>query len=165
MVQSRECAEPDSQAVWERINDSSLILNPTAHNPVGFFYMTVESIYPFLLILLPIALAFFAEALVIYFFKIRGFWTSLALSIIINVITLLLLYVSSLLLGKLGYEFNGLLLPPQVMLFFWWLSVIVDGALLQVFSPKKEKRRVYVASIVMNTLSYLFLYFFITNSH
>ncbi|HEV7331054.1 MAG TPA: hypothetical protein VGN63_08455 [Flavisolibacter sp.] len=127
--------------------------------------MTVESIYPFLLILLPFAIAFFAEALVIYFFKIRRFWASLGISIIINVLTLLLLYGSSLLLGKLGYELNGLLLPLQVILFFWWLSVIVDGALLQMFSQKKEKSQIYVASIVMNTLSYLFLYFFITNSH
>lgn len=127
--------------------------------------MTPDSIFPFLLILLPFALAFFVEALVVYFFRIRRFWVSLVSVIVINLFTLLLLYGSSLLLGKLGYEFNGLRLALPVLLFFWWLSVMADGALLKLFFRKANGKQVYLASIVMNTLSYLLLYFFITNSH
>ena len=127
--------------------------------------MTLESTLPFLLILLPFAIAFFVEGLVIYFFKMKRFWSSIGTATIINLLTLLLHYGSSIMLGKLGYEFNGLLLPLQVIFFFWWLSVIVDGALLQLFFLKEEKKRLYVASLVMNTISFLFLYFFITNSH
>jgi hypothetical protein len=127
--------------------------------------MNPESVFPFLLILLPFALAFVAEGLVIYFYKIRGFGVSLGSAIIINLLTLLLLYGSSLLLGKLGYEFNGLRLSLPVILFFWWLSVVVDGALLKLFFRNVDGKQVYLASIVMNILSYLVLYFFITNSH
>jgi hypothetical protein len=78
---------------------------------------------------------------------------------------LAVLYGSSLLMGKLGYEFNGLRLPLQVILMLWWLSVIADGLLLQLFNAKTDKRTVFTASLVMNSISYLFLYFFITNSH
>jgi hypothetical protein len=127
--------------------------------------MNAESILPFLLVLLPFGIAFFIEALVIYFFRIKRFWRSLGLSLLINVLVLLLLYGASLLLGKLGYEFNGLLLPLQVILFFWWLSAVADGLLLQFFLKTTNKHRVFLASIVMNALSYLFLFFFITNSH
>jgi hypothetical protein len=127
--------------------------------------MAVQSIFPFLLFLLPFAVAFLMEAVVIYFFKLKGFWASVGLSVLINVITLGVLYVSSLVVGKLGYVVNGLLVPIQVLLFFWWLSVIADGLLLQLFSSKAEKQRIYLASLVMNSISYLFLYFFISNSH
>ena len=127
--------------------------------------MNVESIYPFLLIVAPFAIAFFMEALVIYFFRIKVFWAAIGSSLVVNLVSLAVLYGSSLLLGKLGYEFNGLLLPLQVILFLWWLSVITDGILLQLFSSKTNKKTVYTASIVMNTVTYLFLYFFITNTH
>ena len=127
--------------------------------------MTVESMLPFLLILFPFLICFFSEALVIAFFGFRRFWAALGFSIIINLLTLLLLYGSSLLLEKLGYEFNGLLLPVQVMLFFWWLSVLADGALLKLFLPRADTKRVYLASMGMNALSYLFVYFFVANSH
>ena len=127
--------------------------------------MNAESILPFLLILLPFGIAFFIEALVIFFFRIKHFWGALGLSLLINLLVLVLLYAASLLLGILGYEFNGLLLPLQVILFFWWLSIVADGLLLQFFSKKTNKHRVFLASIVMNSLSYLFLFFFITNSH
>lgn len=127
--------------------------------------MTPDSILPFLLILLPFALAFLTEGLVVYFFRIRSVWASLGAAVVVNLLTLLLLYGSSWLLGKLGYELNGLRLPFPVVLFFWWLSVVVDGALLKLFFRKADGKQVYLASIVMNTLSYLVLYFFIANSH
>lgn len=127
--------------------------------------MTPESVFPFLLLLLPFVLAFFAEGLVIYFFKIKGFWVSLGTAILINLFTLLVVYAFSLLLGKLGYEFNGLLLPLPVMLFFWWLSIVVDGLLLKLFFRRTDGKQLILASIVMNTFSYLLFYFFISNSH
>lgn len=137
---------------------------------MGFFVygfllvMNLESITPFLLIVAPFAIAFFIEALVIYFFRIKTFWISIGLSFLVNLLSLVVLFAGSVLLTNLGYEFNGLRLPVQVLLVMWWLSVVSDGILLQLFS-KAEKRKLYFASITMNSLSYLFLWFFITNSH
>lgn len=127
--------------------------------------MNVESIVPFILIITPFAIAFLLEALVIYFFKLKSFWAAVGVAYLMNLLSLAVLYGCSLLLGKLGYEFNGLRLPVQVMLALWWVSVIADALLLQLFAKKAEKSRVYFSSLVMNVFSYLFLYVFIVNSH
>jgi hypothetical protein len=127
--------------------------------------MNIESLTPFLLIIAPFFIAFLLEALVIYFFKLRQFWPSVGISFLINLLALLVLYVGCLLLTKIGYELNVLQFPIQVTLFLWWLSMITDGILLQLLSRREEKKRIYLTSIVMNSVSYLFLYFFISNSH
>jgi hypothetical protein len=126
--------------------------------------MQFERYYPFLLIIAPFAFAYVAEALVIYFFRLKSFWASIATSILINLVTLLVLYGSGLLLGKLGYLINGLELPLQIIVFFWWLSIMTDGFLLQLFTKKAVTKNIFLCSIVMNTISWLFLYLFITNN-
>ena len=127
--------------------------------------MEFESIRPFLYIILQtIGFVFLLEALVIYFFKIKTFWTALGVSVLINILSFVVLYGGATLTGKLGYEFNGLQLPLQVMAFLWWISVIADGLLLKLLSRKAEKRDYFLPSIVMNTFSFLFLYFFVINS-
>lgn len=123
--------------------------------------MNVESILPFFLIAAPFAAAFFLEAMVIYFFKIKSFWPAMVVALAVNLLALAVLYGGSLLAGKLGYEFNGLQIPPQVLLFLWWLSVIADGALLQLLATGAKTKIIYTASIVMNMISYTLLYFFI----
>ncbi|MFL5809754.1 MAG: hypothetical protein ACJ749_09540, partial [Flavisolibacter sp.] len=81
-------------------------------------------------------------------------------------VTIILLYFLGVYaLSKFGYEFNGLQLDFPVVLFLWWLSVMVDGLALQLFAKTVQKQKIFMASIVMNSLSYLFLYFFISNSH
>lgn len=127
--------------------------------------MNIESILPFLLIIGLFVFAFFAEGVVLYFFKVKHFWASIGTSFVVNILSLLVLYACASLVGKLGYELNGLRLPVQVTLFFWWVSVFADALLVQWFAPKTETHRIYLASVVMNSLSYLFLYFFIANSH
>ncbi|HEX8314711.1 MAG TPA: hypothetical protein VF609_06960 [Flavisolibacter sp.] len=131
--------------------------------------MDFESIIPFLLILAPFAIAFFMEALVLYFFKVKGFGLSILTSVLINLVALAVVYfLGAPLLGKLGYEigqFNGLNLQPQVVAFICWLSIIIDGLLLQLLFRRQERKRLYSASIVMNILSYLFFHFFIVYSH
>lgn len=128
--------------------------------------MNIESLLPFLLILLrSLGIAFFLEALVIYFFKIKRFWPAVGLSFGLNFLGLVVIYVASWLIGKLGYEFNGLLLPLPVIFALWWISVITDALLLRAFAPQVLPKTVLLSSIVMNTVSYLFLYFFITYSH
>lgn len=125
--------------------------------------MDVQSIFPFLLIIAPFAAAFFLEAVVIYFFRIKRFWASAGISILVNLVSFAVLYGASLLLGKLGYELNGLRLPLQAFLALWWISVVADGFLLQLFSTGAEKKTTWLCSIVMNSLSYLLFYFFIAN--
>ena len=131
--------------------------------------MDIESVMPFVLILAPFAIAFFLEALVMYFFKLKGFWTSIGLSILINLISIAIIYfIGSPLLGALGYEvgqFNGLNLQLQVVVFLCWLSILIDGLLLQLLVRKQDKKRLYISSIVMNILSFLFLHLFIFFSH
>lgn len=126
--------------------------------------MRFESFYPFLLLLAPFAIAYLAEAFVIYFFRLKRFWAALGVAILINLLSLVVLYGSGFLIGKLGYALNGLQLPLQVVLFFWWLSIITDGLLLQLFAKRAEAKAIYLCSIVMNTISWAFLYLFIINS-
>lgn len=126
--------------------------------------MNFESIAPFLLIIAPVVIGFFIEALVIYFFKVRRFWGSVGLSFLINLISLILVYAGTVLISKLGYAFDGLQMPLQVVLALWWLSTISDGAILQYFF-KGEKKRAFLCSILMNFFSYAFLYVFIALSH
>jgi len=131
--------------------------------------MDIESVVPFLLLLSPFAIAFFLEALVIYFFKLKRFWVGLGLSVLINLIGLAIIYfVGSPVLGAIGYDigqFNGLNLQTQVVVFFCWLSILIDGLLLQLLIKHPDKKRIYTCSIVMNILSYLFIHFLIVYSH
>lgn len=131
--------------------------------------MDVESFVLFLLLLAPFAIAYFIEALVIYFFKLRKFWASIGISLLINLLSLAVIYfIGAPVLGKLGYEigqFNGLNVEMQIVVFLCWLSILIDALLLQVFCRGQEKKRIFTASIVMNLLSYLFLHFFIVYSH
>jgi hypothetical protein len=124
----------------------------------------MESVYPFLLLVAPFAVAFLIEAAIIFFFRIRRFWAALLTSLALNLISLGVLYLASRLIGTLGYPFDGMLVPLQVLLFFWWLSILADGFLLQLFSKNSKKEIVFSCSTLMNTLSWLFLYFFIVTT-
>ncbi len=126
--------------------------------------MNIESLGIFGLILTPFLIAFLMEALVIYFFKLKGFWVSLGLSLLVNAISIgVVFFGGSFLLGKLGYEFNGLNLQPQVVAFLCWFSIIVEGLLLILLMKTAERKRIFSASILMNIASYFFLWFFIVN--
>lgn len=128
--------------------------------------MNIESLVPLLLILAPFLIAFLIESLVIYFFKLKTFWLGVGTAFLINLLSIALVYfIAAFILTRIGYEFNGLQLPPPVVAFIWWVSVITDGLLLTVFCRNKKRETIFRASIVMNTISYLFLYFIITNSH
>lgn len=131
--------------------------------------MDIESVVPFLLLLAPFAIAFFIEALVIYFFKLKGFWLSIGISILVNLVALAVIYfIGSPVLGAIGYDmgqFNGLNLPVQVVVFLCWLSILIDGFIVQLMLRKQDKKTIYTSATVMNILSYLFLHFFIVYSH
>ena len=130
--------------------------------------MDIESVVPFLLILAPFALAFFIETLVLYFFKLTSFWAGFGIIILVNLVSLAIIYYAGgPLIGKLGYagQFNGLDLPIQVIAFLCWLSIIIDGLLLSLFLKRHQKKQIFSASIVANILSYLFLHLFIVFSH
>lgn len=130
--------------------------------------MNIESLDLFLLVLAPFLAVFVIEALVIYFFKLKGFWISLGLSIVVNLLSFALIYFAAApLLSLLGYDlgkFNGLNLSLPVVSFLTWFSIIVDGVLLQLFNRQLDRKRIFIASIVMNILSYFFFYFFIINN-
>ena len=121
----------------------------------------MESVYPFLLIVAPFAVAFLIEAVIIFLFGIKRFWIALGISLGLNLLSLTILYAGSRIIGNLGYTFDGMLVPLQVLLFFWWLSSVTDGFFLQLFSKETKKETIFLCSTLMNTLSWLFLYFFI----
>jgi hypothetical protein len=126
--------------------------------------MNFESILPFLLFVAPFVIAFFLEAVVIYFFKLKTFWVGMGVSFLINILSLGVLSFGVRMLSGLGYAFDGMRFPVQAMLALWWLSVVVDGILFQFFI-KKKKEVVYVASLIMNTVSYSFLYIMVASTH
>lgn len=133
---------------------------------MGFLFMNIESLLPFILLFSPFILAFIVEALVIYSFKLRPFLTSLGISVLVNLISIALIhFVASFILAKIGYELNGLNLQVQVLLFLCWFSIVVEGFVLQFLLKKPEKKKIFLASVAMNALSFLFLYFFIEYSH
>jgi hypothetical protein len=66
--------------------------------------MQFETVYPFLLLIAPFAIAFGMEAAAIYLFRLNRLLTSVGNSIIINLFSLPILFGSSMLLGKLGYR-------------------------------------------------------------
>ena len=128
--------------------------------------MNIESLLPFILLFSPFLLAFIIEAAVIYFFKLRPFLTSLGISFLVNIFSIALIhFFASYVLSKIGYELNGLNLPIQVILFLCWFSILVEGFLLKLLIKNEVKKTVFIASIVMNVFSYLFLYLFIEYSH
>jgi hypothetical protein len=119
------------------------------------------------LVLIPLALLFLLfliEALVIYFFKLKRFWASLGISAVVNLLSGVVLYfIGSFIVPKLGYEINGFPLPVIALL--WWVSVIVDGLLLQLVCRNREQKDVFLASLLMNSLSYLSFMLIVSNSH
>lgn len=123
----------------------------------------------FLLFLGLFLLAFLIEALVLYFFKLTRFWAGFGLAIALNLISFALIYfVAFPILGLMGYDLgklNGLNPPAQVTAFFWWFSVVVEGLLLTLFLRRQQRSKIFLASTIMNWLSFLFLYLFIINSH
>ena len=131
--------------------------------------MNVESLDLFLLVLAPFLAVFLIEALVMYFSKLKGFWASLGLSIVINLVSLALIYFAAApFLSLLGYDlgkFNGLNLSLPVVSFLTWFSIVIDGILLQLLNRKLDRKKIFIAAIVMNILSYFFFYFFIINSN
>jgi hypothetical protein len=130
------------------------------------FFMNIESLLPFILLFSPFILAFIIEALVIYFFKLRPFLTSLGISVLVNLISIALIhFIASFILSKIGYELNGLNLQVQVLFFLCWFSIVTEGFILQLLIKKTERKKIFTASIVMNAISFLFLYFFIEYSH
>ena len=126
--------------------------------------MQLETIYPFLLVIGLFAMVCLLEAVVIYFFLLKRPGKAMLLAFTVNLLTLPLLYGSNFFLGKLGYAISGLVFPLQVIFFFWWLSVLFDGLLLQAFTKQRDVARVYVCTLAMNSVSYLFLYFFVIHT-
>ena len=128
--------------------------------------MNIESLLPFLLIIAPFAIAFFTESLVIYYFRLQRIWGAIGIAVAINLVVLAIIFFAVMpLLAKLGYEFDGLYLHIQVVAFLGWFSSVADGLLLTLFLHKQNRSKIFAASILMNFLSYLFLYIFIVNSH
>lgn len=114
---------------------------------------------PLLLVLLPFALAFLIEATTIYFFKLRGLWASIGLSVVINLLVIVAVVFAVMpLLGRLNYGVSALQFPLPVAVFLCWLSILLDGLLLRAFIKNRPAVRVFAASAVMNVLSWVVLF-------
>lgn len=131
--------------------------------------MNIESLLPLFLLLAVFLAAFLLEALVIVSFKLKKFWAALGISLLVNLVSLALLYfVAGPVLSALGYDVgkpSGLNRQLQVVLFLWWFSVVAEGGLLWLFLRRPEKKSAFLASIIMNLVSFLFLYLFDLINH
>lgn len=135
----------------------------------GFLCMDIESVKLFLLLIAPFLFVFTLEALVLYFFRFRKFWAGTGIAVVVNLFSFALIYyVASAILSALGYavgNFNGLNLQLQVVAFLWWFSVVVEGLLLLLFLRGFSGQRIFLASLLMNFLSFSFFYLFDLISH
>jgi hypothetical protein len=127
--------------------------------------MNLESLSPFLLLIAPFAFAFLIEAATIFLFRLKSLGLAMGISVLVNLLTLAVLYGFGLLLGRLGYNLSGLQVPLPAVAFLWWLSMIIDALLLQLFLKGKDRKQVFLCSIIMNTVSYLFLYVVVSYDH
>lgn len=113
--------------------------------------------------------AFVLEAAVMVLFKIKKFGAAFGISIIVNLISLALLYfLAGRFLSALGYDIgkpNGLNTQFQVVAFLWWFCTVAEGLLLSLFLRRQPREKIFLASALMNLASFVFLYLFDIISH
>jgi len=123
---------------------------------VGYYLTPVGSASTGTFILFMV-FAIFAEAVVMLLFKLNRFGKCLLDSSIVNIASLVvgfMIFESRLVRGE---GRNGdLSLPSWLTLFA--ITAIVEGLLLMLLNRKLPRARIWLASIVMNLVSYLALY-------
>lgn len=99
------------------------------------------------------------EGVVLILFKIEKAGKAFLYSLIVNLASLGVGYITLPLIRQAGNEFtkSGQILHWVIV---FALTVLVEGFLLLLLTKKKPKEKVWLATIVMNLLSYAILFLF-----
>lgn len=148
-----ELLRPDSQIMGFYL----LLKKQTIMN----FYLPYNNsaIHGVLYVILFIGLTILIEGLVLLLFKIENAEKSFLYSLIVNLASLGAVYVLSSLVNQL---INSMTQPGMTLRWalLFTIVVLIEGFLLLVLTKKKPKERVWLATLVMNLLSYVVLYSF-----
>ena len=115
-----------------------------------------------LVILLLLLIWGLAEGFVIYLFGINLFWKSIWHAIIVNLISLVVgLIIVGVATAKDLTEYTSLTTDPDQLptwTIYFILSVVIEALVLRRLNKSKSWSRIFMASVVMNLVSYIVLY-------
>ncbi len=108
-------------------------------------------------LILFMAITIVLEGVVIILFKIEKGGKAFLYSLIVNLASLGVGYITLPLVRQIG---NGLTTSGQVLrwIFAFAITVLVEGFLLILLTKKKPREKVWLAAVVMNLLSYALLF-------
>lgn len=94
------------------------------------------------------------EAVVMFLFKLNNFGKTLLHSFFVNIVSTIVGYI------MISYQDsnNDKISTPGQWLIFFGATVIIEGLLLMLLYTKTSKSRLWLITVVMNLVSYLFLY-------
>lgn len=103
------------------------------------------------------AITIVLEGVVLIIFKIEKGGKAFLYSLIVNLASLGVGYITLPLIRQIG---NGLTTSGQVFrwIFVFAITVLVEGFLLILLTKKKPREKVWLATVVMNLLSYILLF-------
>jgi hypothetical protein len=123
-----------------------------------------------LILLLPVAFVLFlffwglAEGFIINLFKINRFWKSVWHAMLVNLVSVIAGFVILNVTDGTQYEDFFELeadtrhLSPWVI--YWIVSVVIEALVLKLLNRSAAWSKIFTASVVMNIITYVFLYFF-----
>ena len=102
------------------------------------------------------------EGMVIYLFRIRRYPVAIGHALVVNIVSLLAGYLLWPLISRIGLDLGSKRLQLPTLAFLWLLTVLIEAPVLKLLNRAQAWERVFMASIVMNFLSYLIFYFMMT---
>jgi hypothetical protein len=95
------------------------------------------------------------ETLVVYFMKVRHFAKALLHTTLVNIASVLFIVLAWPIVNSLDID-EDKLFPMLPILFF--ASIIIEGLLLKTLNKQQSGKRLFIASLLMNTASFGMLY-------
>ncbi|HVT83725.1 MAG TPA: hypothetical protein VHD35_00915 [Chitinophagaceae bacterium] len=94
------------------------------------------------------------EAVVMVLFKIGNFWKAFSHSSIVNIVSTIVGYI---LINQLD-PLSGKISSLEQWLIFYWVTVVMEGLLMMLLFTHTSKSKLWLVTVVMNLVSYVFLY-------
>jgi hypothetical protein len=122
----------------------------------------------YLLLLLPVLLILFillVEGLILYLFRIGKLMRSIGYAFVANGTSFLFCVFVAGLVNLIGYHVSITSIPLPVLLLFCWLSIIIEAIIIKLLHRTTNTTQVFMASILLNFVTFLFFYLFLLFSH
>ncbi|HWC54807.1 MAG TPA: hypothetical protein VG676_14565 [Chitinophagaceae bacterium] len=110
----------------------------------------------FLILLLILLVVILLESVVMLIFKINNFWKSFIHSACVNICSTIAGYV---ILSQ--NFFNEKISSLGQWFIFFAITIVIEGLLMMLLYTKMPRARLWLVTLVMNIVSYLFLYLII----